>query len=150
MRDRYREAQALAMTQRSADVFYPGMNRLAAEMVTAGRGRRQTVPAAEIEAIRESLRDRLASSPDFWSVVGQTELKMYEALLGHTRGGLAAVADELLREFAEHHQRVSAPRLWSSVYDNAAFVLRREMASGAAADRKPAESLLDTLRRFAR
>jgi hypothetical protein len=40
--------------------------------------------------------------------------------------------------------------LWSSAYDNAAFVLRREIASGAAANRKAAESLLDTLRRFAR
>ncbi len=95
------------------------MNVLTAELAGPADGRPR-VAAADLAAIRESLAGRVAVSPDFWSVVGQTELKMYEAVAA---GSLAAVHEPLRREFSEHHQRVSAPHLWGSVCDNATLIL---------------------------
>jgi hypothetical protein len=79
--------------------------------------------------------------------VGQTELKMWEAVAA---GKLSASRDALWEEFSEHHQRVSAPRLWASVYDNATLILRRYALDYSGAEREAAESLLEGLRGLTR
>ena len=68
---------------------------------------------------------------------------MYEAVAA---GSLAAAHESLWQEFSEHHQRVSAPRLWASVYDNATLILRRYAREHTGAERKAAVSLLEALR----
>ena len=142
MRARYSAARDLARSTTSADSFYPLMNVLAADLASplAGRAR---IDAADLAAIRESLAGRVAASPDFWSVVGQTELKMYEAVAA---GNLAASRDALWEEFSEHHQRVNAPDKWASVYDNASLILRRYALDHSGAERKAAEFLREGLR----
>jgi tetratricopeptide (TPR) repeat protein len=146
MRARYAEAQELARSSGSADLFYPGMNRLAAEMALTEAGG-APVPAQDLDLIRDSLARKAATTPDFWSVVGQTELKMYEALWA---GGdrLAARVEEVVAEFTGHHDRVSAPRMWDSVYDNARFVLSRYGAQGGPGGRAARERILKTLAGF--
>jgi len=142
MAERYRAARELARSTASPDLFYPMMNVLAAELAGPGAGRPR-LAAADLAAIRESLAARVATSPDFWSVVGQTELKMYEAVAA---GSLAAARAPLWREFSEHHQRVSAPGMWASVYDNASLILRRHAREHTGAEQKAAVALLDALR----
>ena len=146
MRARYRAARDLARSTASADGFYPMMNVLAADLAAPLAGR-PNIEAADLAAIRESLAGRVAASPDFWSVVGQTELKMCEAVAA---GKLSAARDALWEEFSEHHQRVSAPRMWASVCDNAALILRRHALDYTGAERKAAESLLEGLRGLTR
>ena len=146
MRMRYQAARELARSTASPDVFYPMMNVLAAELAAPAAGRPR-LAAADLAAVRESLAGRVAASPDFWSVVGQTELKMYEAVAA---GSLAAAHETLWQEFSEHHQRVSAPRLWGSVYDNATLILRRHAREHTGAEQKAAVSLLDALRGLTR
>ena len=146
MRTRYRAARDLARSTASPDLFYPMMNVLTAELAGPADGRPR-LAAADLAAIRESLAGRVAVSPDFWSVVGQTELKMYEAVAA---GSLAAVHEPLRREFSEHHQRVSAPHLWGSVCDNATLILSRYVREHTGAEQKAAVTLLDALRGLTR
>jgi hypothetical protein len=74
--------------------------------------------------------------------VGETELRMYEAVAA---GALAEAREALWREFSEHYQRVSAPRMWASVYDNASLILRRYAREHTGAEQKAAVTLLDAL-----
>ena len=142
MRARYRAARDLAKSTSSADAFYPMLNVLAADLASPLAGRPR-IEAADLAALRESLAGRVAVSPDFWSIVGQTELKMCEAVAA---GTLSASRDALWEEFSDHHQRVSAPRMWASVYDNATLILRRYALDYGGAEREAAESLLGALR----
>jgi hypothetical protein len=144
MRTRYRAARDLATSTAPSDAFYPMMNVLAADLASPLAGRPR-IEAADLAAIRESLAGRVAASPDFWSVVGQTELKMCEAVAA---GKLSASRNALWEEFSEHHQRVSTPRMWASVYDNATLILRRYALDYSGAERRAAESLLEGLRGF--
>jgi hypothetical protein len=146
MRMRYQAARDLARSTASSDVFYPMMNVVAAELAAPAAGRPRLL-AADLAAVRETLAARVAASPDFWSVVGQTELKMFEAVAA---GSLAAAHETLWQEFSEHFQRVSAPRLWGSVYDNATLILRRHAREHTGAEQKAAVTLLDALRGLSR
>lgn len=63
------------------------MNRLAAELVlNAGRPGWKGLDAADVKVIRTSLADKVRDDPDFWSVISQTELRVYEAI---AQGNLA-------------------------------------------------------------
>jgi tetratricopeptide (TPR) repeat protein len=142
MEESYRRARTLATKSSPSGDFYPRMNVLAAQLVAASNGS-APIDVEELAAIRKLLADRVAASPDFWNVVGQTELKMYEALAA---GTLAQVREALWQEFSEHHQRVGAPRMWYSVCDNATLVLRCYARERGGAEAKAADSLLDALR----
>src|SRR4029077_13853513 len=75
MRTHYRKAEDLARDAEKAGrfsqpLFYPAMNRLAAQLAL-GEG-----PPLDAAAVKE-IRDSMASvAPDFWSVVGQTEIDL--------------------------------------------------------------------------
>jgi hypothetical protein len=142
----YRPALTLAASRPSSDDFYPRINVLAVT-VTAPAGGGARAVAKELAAIRALLESRVASAPDFWNVVGQTELKMYEALAG---GTLAKVRDALWQEFSEHHRRVGARRMWASVCDNATLVLRGYARERGGGEAKAADSLLAALKGLAR
>ena len=72
-----------------------------------------------IMAVRRSMS---SVPPDFWSVVGQTELDMYVSIAA---GTLAHDVDGLIEDFRDHHARVNNRRMWGSVFDNATFVLSK-------------------------
>src|SRR5262249_35869039 len=106
----YAAAEALARNAASpADgqaraLVYPAMNRIAAQLALADAARRADAMDAEtIDAIRRSLG---SVPPDFWSVVGHTELDMYVAIAA---GDLAGAVDGLVAAFGQHHDRVSSP-----------------------------------------
>jgi hypothetical protein len=143
----YKAAETLAKETPSASaqpLFYPAMNRIAAQLALAGNAKRQE--AMDHDTIALVLGSMRSVPPDFWSVVGQTELDMYVSI---ARGSLARDADRLIGDFRDHNARVGNARLWSSVFDNATFVLSRYRAdagqAGAPAEVAASDQLLAAL-----
>jgi pimeloyl-ACP methyl ester carboxylesterase/tetratricopeptide (TPR) repeat protein len=118
--------------------FYPAMNRIAAQIALA-----RPVDDKDFAAVFESMS---AVSPDFWSVVGLTELQMYKAI-AHSE--LESRVDDLITEFGEHHSRVSNVRMWGSVFDNATFMLARYRKQANEPEASAAAKLLSVLERLA-
>jgi hypothetical protein len=140
MWEHYGKAEDIAQRAGSPR-FYPAMNRIAAQL--ARTGARKNPGPLDTNAIRASMR---AAAPDFWTVVGQTELDMYVSIAA---GTLAKKVAGLVADFSKHHERVSSLRMWSSVLDNATFVLSRYMRRAAAAEAAAAQQLLDVLGKLA-
>jgi len=99
--------------------------------------------AKELESLAAKARD----DPDFWSVVGLTELRIYLAIADHK---LASELDTVLREFDDLYTRVSAPSEWSSVLDQLRFVLPKYAARATTAEKKAVERLTTHLQGRAR
>ncbi|MES2922416.1 MAG: CHAT domain-containing protein [Verrucomicrobiota bacterium] len=151
MKAHYGAAETIALTALAKDpaasvnLFYPAMNRLAAEIAVGPSGKTQ---GAVDPILLDSIRKSMASAPtDFYSVVGQTELDVYASILA---GTLAEHVEGLVSEFEKHHNRVSAVGKWGSVYENAVFVLAKYRQRGNAAERKAVGVMLSALAKFAR
>jgi hypothetical protein len=117
--------------------FYPAMNRIAAQLAPSGGAK--PLDKDEIRAVRESMS---SVPPDFWSVVGQTELDLFVSIADSS---LSQDVDRLIKDFREHHARVSNPRMWGSVLDNATFVLSRYRRRASESERTAADRLLGEL-----
>jgi hypothetical protein len=149
MKVHYQRAAVIARERQAANAFYPGLNYLAAELaLNTGRRGWTGVDASIVEVTSKSLEGKNLADPDFWSVVGQTELQLYKALAGG--GSLAGARDALERGFQDLHKRVAAPWMWASVYDNARFVLQKYTVRAAAREKKAAAALLERLAAFAK
>ena len=147
MKSHYQRAEDIARANQHPNLFYPALNRMAAELIVgasepgwAGFG------AAAVTETRQSLTGRARDDPDFWSIVGLAELRVYEAL---ARGELAVRLASIENEYNDLHLHVSAPWMWSSVLDQAQFVLPKYAARASAAEKKAALALLKLLQRFA-
>jgi hypothetical protein len=130
----YDAAETLARQSGAGNVFYPAKNSIGATLRMAWlEGRAPRGLAARMEALRQELTESAAKQPDFWSVVGQSELKMLEAL---ARGALADVGDELVKTLRELKARVASVRMWNSVNADARFTLApyQALASKAGVD----------------
>jgi tetratricopeptide (TPR) repeat protein len=125
MKRHYEEAERFGRDNRVEGFFYPALNRLAAEFAL-GDGPVQLDPQATA-AIRADLESSVRDKPDFWSVVSQTELQVYESL---SRGDLAAQVDRIVAAYDDLHLRIQMEWMWRSVYDQAQFVLPK-YAKGA-------------------
>jgi hypothetical protein len=147
MRASYQKAQALGETIGADDVYYPAANRLTAEVALhAGKKQWRVLDREAVDIIRKSLEVKSASDPDFWSVVGETELDQYEAL---ARKKLAPAVNKLIRAYEDLHRRVTATRMWGSVYDTACLVLPNYASRATGRERTAANELLALLRSFA-
>ena len=91
MRAHYGAAETIARESPAAPaqpLFYPAMNRIAAQLSLADDEKRSAAMDRDtIALVRNSM---LSAPPDFWSVVGQTELDMYVSIAA---GTLARDAD---------------------------------------------------------
>ena len=147
MKLHYRRAEAIARARQAPDLFYPALNYLAADLaLNAGRHGWKGLDSATVEATRTSLESKNLTDPDFWSVVGETELELYLALAG---GKLASTQKSLERSYQDLYRRVSAPWMWSSVYDTTHFVLQQYLVRTSVKENKAAETLLACLAAFA-
>jgi len=143
MKHRYDKAEALARSTKHPELYYPALNRMAAELiVAAGDPAWPGFDAAAVAEVRDSLVAKTRDDPDFWSVVGVTELRLYEALAQHA---LAPVLESLMAEYAALYERVSASSMWSSVYDQVRWVIPKYKVRVNATERDAAQSLLDRL-----
>ncbi len=146
--DAYAAAEALAG---DAVRFYPALNRIALEIVVhGGDAKWPGLDAERLNATRSSLAARMASDPDFWASVGQTEVELYAALAERR---LAQRAVEIGHGYADVWARVRTAKSWRSVADQARFVLDAVADDGAvrpSADAKAARALREQLDGYAR
>jgi hypothetical protein len=131
MRECYLAAEQLARQAKASNLFYPAMNRMAADIILrSGDAGWEGLRSDELKEVRQNLVAKSQTDPDFWSQAGLIELDVYKALAyrnnaGEVSGKLAAALDGIQRRFQDLHARVSSPRMWSSVYDQARFVLEK-------------------------
>ena len=125
--------------------FYPAMNRIArsSSLVDTSKTPRRRWTEETIEAVRALMS---SVPPDFWSVVGQTELDMYMSIAA---GWLARDVERLIEDFGKHHARVNNERMWGSVFDNAVFVLSRYRKRAGLTEAKAVDRLLSGLGKLA-
>lgn len=148
MKLHYERAGVIAREEGLSDVFYPALNYLAAELVlNTGRSGWKGLDTSIVESTRARLQAKSIADPDFWSVVGQTELQLYKAL---AMSKLASTREFLEKGYQDLYKRVSAPWMWSSVYDTTQFVLQKYSARASAKESKAAETLLAFVAGFAR
>jgi hypothetical protein len=146
MKLHYRRAEGIARARQESDLFYPALNYLAADLaLNVGRRKWKGLDSAIVEAARASLEAKNLVDPDFWSVVGQTELQLYMALAD---GNLASAQKSLERGYRDLARRVSAPWLWSSVFDTTHFVLQKYAVRGSVKENNSADALLACLAMF--
>ena len=139
--------EALAIKEGAGNLFYPAKNCISAELRLAFLQRRTpTLAAARVGAVRDSLAKAAAERPDFWCVVGQTELGLLQAL---AQGSLAGSWPALMNAFRELKVRVSAVSSWDTVYTEARFTLEAYQAVASATERQSAIEMLKGLKALA-
>ncbi|NLD67547.1 MAG: CHAT domain-containing protein [Limnobacter sp.] len=150
MLEAYGRAEELARTTSAANLYYPALNRIAAELRLAFlKGRLPSLDDARLAQARESLESQARHAPDFWSVAAQAELRLLEALAA---GRLADAVPDIEAAWEDLNGRVPAPHCWDSVEAQARFVLShypRVKAGREAAEKKAAQRLLGMLGRYA-
>ena len=139
----YGNAERLAREANADNLFYPAKNGISAELRLAFIERRPAEIAVErMRAVQESLVRAARERPDFWSVVGQSELRLLEAVAAQR---LAADAPALLAAFRDLKARVPARAMWDSVHAEARFTLEPYLGIANAAERRAANDLLGAL-----
>lgn len=143
----YLSAAAIGRDTNAPGVFYPALNYLAADAaLNAGRREWKGFDQSVLKVAQSSLKTKNDTDPDFWSVVGETELQLYQALAD---GKLATMRGSLEKGYQDLYRRVSASWMWSSVYDTTQFLLRNYQTRASAKESKAGEAVLECLRKFA-
>ncbi|MEO8118970.1 MAG: CHAT domain-containing protein, partial [Rhodoferax sp.] len=143
----YARAEALARQMHADKLFYPAKNGISAELRLAFLQQRAPRLAEDrLSAVRESLNQAATEKPDFWSVVGQTELGLLEAL---AQGRLAGSGPGLMDAFRELKLRVPATSSWDSAYTDARFTLEPYQTVASATEVRAAVELLKGLKALA-
>jgi hypothetical protein len=143
----YAHAETLAREMQADNLFYPAKNGIGAELRLAFLQQRAPRLAEDrLSAVRESLNLAATEKPDFWSVVGQTELGLLEAL---AQGRLAGSGPGLMQTFRELKLRVPATSSWDSVYTDARFTLEPYQTVASATEVRAAVELLKGLKALA-
>jgi hypothetical protein len=111
--------------------------------------RKLGAPAHSIQAHAGEPGDRRRqkrwTNPAFWSAVGLTELKIYEALADRN---LATILPAILPDLSRMKDRVIAPRMWDSVYDQWEFIFSPHIKAAGLADQEAARKLLAQLKEY--
>jgi hypothetical protein len=148
MKRHYAQATELGRKHHPLGFSYPALNEIAADVIL-NAGRRETELSEDlVAATRKCLEAKAEVDPDFWSVLGQTELSLYQ-VLATERLATGSTRQDIERQYDEVHQRVSAARMWASVYDTACFVLPRYASRASAAEKEAASALLTHLQSLA-
>jgi CHAT domain-containing protein len=143
MKEHYETAEKCGRTNGIPGFYYPALNRVAAELIMRpNRGLPVQLDPAALADIREDLAAKVRDDPDFWSVVSQTELLMYEAL---ARQDLAEHISTIAAAYDDLHGRVSQTWLWKSVYDQARFVLPKYMEHASSEEQTAGSWLMKRL-----
>jgi tetratricopeptide (TPR) repeat protein len=130
----YGRAEDIARRGKADNLYYPAMNRMSiALMLDPGRAGPGGFGASEVAAVRASLEKKNADDPDFWSVIGLTELRIYEAL---GKRQLARAVEGIVGDLKDLKARAASRRRWGSVADQARLTLT---PYAAATDLPPGE-----------
>ena len=120
MASHYRRALGLARRAEVGNLFYPAINLVAAELARGGAGLTRRLPASLFVEARASVAALNAVNPDFWSLIAEPELRLYEAL---AHGTIAREAAAIIHAFTDVNGRSQDAREWASVGDTLRFVL---------------------------
>ena len=143
----YGLGEAQARELKLSNLYYPMMNRMAAELIVHGGEKDwRGLNAADIADVRERLQDLARTDPEFWNLAGVAELPV---LLAVGSGNLAEVLPGIEEQYADLHARVRAAREWRSVYDQAQYVLQPYAGRATAAERAAVDKLLGKLAEYA-
>jgi CHAT domain-containing protein len=143
----YRAAEDIARKTGADNLFYPAMNCISCELRSAFVDADAfTIAEERINEVRRSLQKAATDKPDFWSVVGQVELRILEALAA---GRLSANAAVLIDNLRALKSRVPAAGMWDSVYNEAQFTLEPYQARASAEEGRSAKELLAALKAMA-
>ena len=85
---------------------------------------------ADLAEVRENLAANARNDPDFWTIAGLVELDLYGALAHRAgpndrSGKLSGALASLERGYQDLYSRVTSMGMWSSVYDQARFILEK-------------------------
>jgi CHAT domain-containing protein len=137
MRTHY--ARAVDLARDGDGVFYPALNVIAADLVLSRLSGRSRRPARRLfDQARRSIAAKNKTAPDFWSLVAEPELRLYEAL---SKGKLPGAARSIVASFGDVFDRSRAGHEVRSVADSLHFVLDA-YASGRGPQSKAARKLL--------
>ena len=143
----YAAAEEIARKNGAADLFYPAKAGIGCELRLAFiSGKPCNIAEARLLEVRNSLRQAAADKPDFWSVVGLTELTMLAAV---AVGKLAPAAPALIDTLRKLKERVPAPKSWGSVYNEALFVFLPYQAQANSTEQSAAADVLAALKTLA-
>lgn len=144
----YGTAETMARKSGAENLHYPAMNGIGAELRDAFlHGHTPQLDDDRMKAVSDSLNQAAIDKPDFWSVVGQTELAILAAL---ARGQLAAAEPACTATLRELKKRVPASGMWDSVWNESQFTLEPYMTVAAPAEKRAAQNLLQTLAELAK
>ncbi|MEO5843842.1 MAG: CHAT domain-containing protein [Caldimonas sp.] len=139
----YGNAERLAREAQADNLFYPAKNGMSAELRLAFLERRPAELAVDrMRAVQDSLARASSERPDFWSVVGQIELRVLVAVASQQLAGQSAT---LIAEFSDLKARVPARTMWDSVHSEARFTLEPYLGIASAAEQRAARALLEAL-----
>ena len=143
--EHYRAAEKMARSTNTTDLHYPAKNIISAEICLAFiNGALPHIDDKRLQEVSDLMHTAANDHPDFWSVVGQTELEMLAAL---AKGRLANVAQDLIDKLQDLKTRIPAPRMWDSVYNEAQFTLAPYMAmTKGTKEETAAQRLMDALK----
>jgi hypothetical protein len=146
MQAHYARAEDLGRREH-LNIFYPAMNRIAADLaLSAGARPLKAYAAGAFDEVRHVLDVKTRDDPDFWSVAGQTELDVYEAL---AQRNLARKLAGIEAAYTDLYARLNTAWMWKSVYDTARFVLPKYATRAPAAEKTAARALLRILAGYA-
>lgn len=149
MSDWYKEAEEIGRERDLKDVFYPALNRMAAECVLhAGEESWKGFKAETISKLRTTLEEKSQEDPDFWSEVGRVELELYAALASQN---LTSQRPVIMLGYETLHHREKDPMQWNSVQDQLDFVFPvycERLKASKPQEVEAAQALSDMVRTF--
>jgi tetratricopeptide (TPR) repeat protein/pimeloyl-ACP methyl ester carboxylesterase len=143
MKQHYALAERLGRSGKISNVFYPAINRIAAELVLdAGKSAKDGGILAALAPIKQILELKARDDPEFWGAAGLVEVMMYEAIANRN---LAGQLGRIEAELKDLHARVQAKQMWSSVYDQARFILGGYGPRASGPEKAAAKTLLEVV-----
>jgi len=141
MKHYYERAESIGRVNKIEGFYYPALNRISVEFAL-GTGPVQ-LDSQAIAAIRADLDAIVRDKPDFWNVVSQTELRVYESL---ARADLAGEIEKIIAAYDDLHLRMQQEGMWRSVYDQAKFVLPKYSKRASPGEQDAVTHLVEHLR----
>jgi hypothetical protein len=152
MKGWYLKAEELGIKTSINDVFYPTLNRMAADCVLkVGDTCWSGFEPGELNRIRKILSQKVHDDPDFWGLCGVIELEVYE-LLANCNLKLADRIVKITSDLRDLFGRVRDSELWQSLGDQMELVLRPYIEAKSEVEPVEADaarSLLEVINSFA-
>jgi hypothetical protein len=144
----YERAVDLARERDADNLFYPANNLIAAKLfLEPGRATLTKALTTLVKEAHQSIDTKNDRTPDFWSLVAEPELALYEALL---RGTIVKQAPAVIKQFKDVHRRSQGAAQWGSVIDTLRFVVDPYERRASKPARAAAQRVLDAIENLAK